>query len=133
MAGIGPSIKGIDHVVLRVRDLARAVTFYQDVLGLKEEMRIERIGLAMMRAGFSMIDLQDAAKAPPLPDGANMEHYCVQIEAYDPAELYAYLDAKGVKHGEVAMRFGADGQGPSVYIEDPDGNTVELKGPAIPG
>ncbi len=121
-------VKGIDHVVLRVADLPRAMKFYADVLGCFEERRVESAGLVMLRAGTTMIDLQDAAKAPP--NGApNMDHFCVRIDPFDEAAIFRHLDGLGITHGKVEMRYGADGRGPSIYVEDPDGNTVELKGP----
>ena len=129
------TVKGIDHVVLRVADLARALKFYADVLGCREERRVSDGRIVMLRAGNTMIDLQEAGKSPP--DGApdkgpgNMEHFCVRIEPWDEAAIAKHLDSLGVKHDKAEMRFGADGRGPSIYIEDPDGNAVELKGPPV--
>ena len=128
-------VKGIDHVVLRVADLPRAMKFYGDVLGCFEERRVESAGLVMLRAGGTMIDLQDATKTPPngLLHGSsgNMDHFCVRIDPFDEAAIFRHLDGLGVAHDKVEMRYGADGRGPSIYIEDPDGNTVELKGPPV--
>ena len=125
-------ILGIDHVVLRVADMERALRFYCEVLGCAEERRVERIGLVQLRAGRSMIDLIDAAGAGG--DGGdlghNMDHFALRIETFDEAALGAHLKAHGIEVGETVERYGAEGTGPSVYIRDPDGNTVELKGPA---
>jgi glyoxylase I family protein len=126
------AVKRLDHVVLRVGDMARAIKFYGDVLGLFEERRLPNDSLIMLRAGDSMIDLQVAGDAPlPAAEAGNMDHLCLRVDPWDEAKLLAHLKAHGVKHGPTVMRFGADGQGPSIYIEDPDGNQVELKGPPV--
>ena len=123
------SIRNIDHVVVRAADLDRALRFYCDVLGCKEERRVESIGLVQMRAGSAMIDLMDA-KDNPAPEGAgNMDHFALRLEIFDETAIRAHLSANGIEAGDVKSRYGAEGDGPSLYIEDPDGNTVELKGP----
>lgn len=127
------AVKNLDHVVLCVSDLDRALTFYTDVLGCREERRVERIGLVQLRAGAAMIDLQLARPGPEESEqtapGRNMDHFAVRIEPFDPPALRAHLQAHGIDAGEVVQRYGAEGDGPSVYITDPDGNTIELKGP----
>ena len=120
-------ILGIDHVVLRVADLERAITFYSGVLGAKEERRSEKFSLVQLRAGRSLIDLIEAPAGEA--KGANMDHFALRIEPFNEAAIRAHLEANGIAVGEVKTRYGADGNGPSLYIEDPDGNTVELKGP----
>ncbi len=122
------AIKGLDHVVLRVADLERAIGFYCEVLGCREERRVESIGLVQLRAGSSLIDLIPAESAPQA-GSANMDHFALRIEPFDEAALRRHLESHGVEAGEFATRYGAEGQGPSLYIKDPDGNTVELKGP----
>ena len=121
-------ILGIDHVVLRVADLERAIAFYEGVLGAKVERRAEKFGLVQLRAGRSLIDLIEAPEKDR--EGANMDHFALRIEPFDEAAIRAHLEAHGIEVGEVKTRYGAEGNGPSLYIEDPDGNTVELKGPA---
>ncbi len=122
------SIKNLDHVVVCVSDLGRALRFYTDVLGCKEERRVDPINLVQLRAGQSMIDLQ--LKTPRPDNGShNMDHFAIRIDPFDEAEPRADLDHHGVEAGKVDPRYGAGGQGPSIYIKDPDGNTVELKGP----
>ncbi len=121
-------IKGLDHVVLRVADLERAVRFYCEVLGCTEERRLDSIGLVQLRAGASLIDLVPAEGAPEVA-GGNMDHFCLRIEPFDEAAIRSHLAAHGVEAGAVASRYGAEGHGPSLYLQDPDGNTVELKGP----
>ncbi len=120
-------ILGIDHVVLRVADLERAIAFYEGVLGAKVERRSESFGLVQLRAGRSLIDLIKASETDR--EGANMDHFAIRIEPFDEAAIRAHLAAHGIAVGELKTRYGADGNGPSLYIEDPDGNTVELKGP----
>lgn len=121
-------LKGLDHVVLRVSDMERALEFYCRGLGCREERRVESIGLVQLRAGASLIDLVPA-DGPPGTGGRNMDHFALAIEPFDEATLRQHLEAHGVAAGEVARRYGAEGQGPSLYVRDPDGNTVELKGP----
>ena len=120
-------ILGIDHVVLRVADQERAIAFYEGVLGAKVERRSEKFGLVQLRAGRSLIDLIEAPEKDR--EGANMDHFALRIEPFDEAAIRAHLEAHGIEAGELKTRYGADGNGPSLYIEDPDGNTVELKGP----
>jgi catechol 2,3-dioxygenase-like lactoylglutathione lyase family enzyme len=120
-------VKGLDHVVLRVADMARAVAFYEEVLGLHVERRLESIGLVQLRAGAAMIDL--VPRTEDEDDGRNMDHYAVRIEEMDVPALTAHLKRHGIDPGEVRRRYGAEGYGSSIYITDPDGNTVELKGP----
>ena len=129
-------IRGIDHVVLRVRDLERSLHFYSEVLGCREERRVADLGLVQLRAGRSLIDLVDvdsplgrAGGAPPAGDAHNVDHVALQLEAFDEAALRAELARAGVETEPAATRYGAEGMGPSLYLRDPDGNTLELKGP----
>lgn len=130
-------IRGIDHVVLRVRDVERALRFYVEVLGCKPERTIEKLGLYQLRAGRALIDLVDVDSAlgrpggpAPGDGGRNMDHVALQLAHFDEPALRAHLERHGVEPGDVAERYGAEGNGPSMYIRDPDGNVVELKGPA---
>ena len=123
------SIKGLDHVVVCVADLDRAIAFYSQVLGCTVERRVDSIKLVQLRAGRSLIDLLQSD--PGQPGAArNMDHFAVQIDPFDEADLRRHLEHHGVAVGDVQTRYGAEGSGPSIYIQDPDGNTVELKGPA---
>lgn len=129
-------ITGLDHLVLRVRDLDRMVGFYCDVLGCRTERVQAEIGLTQIRAGRSLIDLVTidgklgrVGGAAPGKEGRNLDHFCVTIHGYDEAAIRAYLAAHGVEIGEAGSRYGAEGEGPSLYINDPEGNVVELKGP----
>jgi catechol 2,3-dioxygenase-like lactoylglutathione lyase family enzyme len=130
-------IVGIDHLVLRVVDPARMLAFYCDALGCTVARRQEQIGLIQLRAGSSLIDLVPVdgmlgrmGGAAPGRDGRNMDHFCLRIEPYDEAAIRAQLARHGLTAGKVERRFGAEGAGASLYVTDPEGNVVELKGPA---
>ena len=133
-------IRGLDHVVLRTANLEAMLAFYTDVLGCPEERRAASLGLVQLRAGAHLIDLVDVTAplglvggAAPGAEGRNMDHFCVQLADFDEAGIRAHLAAHGVDAGDVEERYGAEGSGSSLYIQDPDGNVVELKGPAKPG
>jgi catechol 2,3-dioxygenase-like lactoylglutathione lyase family enzyme len=129
------SIRGLDHVVIRAANLDRALGFYRDVLGCAEVRRIDSIGLVQLRCGISMLDLVDVdgpigkgGGAAAAEGGRNMDHFAVELVGFDEARIRAHLEAHGVEPGEVVERCGAKGNGPSMYIRDPDDNVVELKG-----
>jgi glyoxylase I family protein len=129
-------IADIDHVVLRVIDSDAMQRFYCDVLGCREERRQDEIGLVQLRAGRSLIDLVAVdgklgrhGGAAPGAQGHNMDHLCLRVEDYDEAAILAHLKSHGVRIGELGSRYGAQGEGPSIYLYDPQGNMVELKGP----
>ncbi len=126
----------IDHLFLRVRDLEAMLAFYLDVLGCTLERRRDDIGLVQLRAGRSLIDLVPvdgklgrAGGAAPGPEGRNLDHLCLRVEPFDGEAILAFLRGMGTSPGEIASRYGAEGEGPSIYVADPEGNTVELKGP----
>ena len=130
--------KGLDHVVLRVADLPRALRFYRDVIGCTVEREQGSIGLTQLRIGASLIDLVTLegrlgrlGGAGPGVEGRNMDHFAVAVTPFDEAEIRAHLAGHGVAVVEAGMRYGAEGEGPSIYILDPDGNRVELKGPPV--
>jgi glyoxylase I family protein len=130
-------IRDIDHIVLRVVDLHQMLQFYCGVLGCSIERQQEELGLTQLRAGRSLIDLvtvegklgREGGVAPGR-EGRNMDHFCLRIDPFDAEAVKAHLKLHGIKAGEVASRYGAEGEGPSIYVEDPEGNTVELKGPS---
>ena len=131
-------ILAIDHVVLRVKDLAGMEAFYCDVLGCTIERERADLGLTQLRAGSSLIDLVPVkgrlgrrGGVAPTIEGRNLDHVCLRIDPFEPKDLLEHLARFGVDAGEVTSRYGADGEGPSVYISDPEGNTVELKGPPV--
>ena len=133
-------IREIDHIVLRVLDLDRMLQFYCGVLGCTVERRQDDIGLVQLRAGRSLLDLVPVdgqsgrqGGAPPGAGGRNVDHFCLRVEPFDEAGIRHDLASAGMFAGPVEMRYGAEGAGPSMYLNDPEGNTVELKGPALPG
>jgi catechol 2,3-dioxygenase-like lactoylglutathione lyase family enzyme len=130
-------IRGLDHVVLRVSKLEASIDFYCRVLGCTEERRLDALGLVQLRAGAALIDLVPVdsplgARGGPAAgeEARNMDHFALALDAFDEQAIRTHLEASGVEAGDVAERYGADGTGPSMYISDPDGNVVELKGPA---
>jgi len=129
-------IAEIDHVVLRVIDIDAMQRFYCEVLGCSEERRQDEIGLVQLRAGSSLIDLVPVdgklgrhGGAAPGSQGHNMDHLCLRVEDYDEAAILAHLKTHGVRIGELGSRYGAQGEGPSIYLYDRQGNMIELKGP----
>ncbi|MGB3268634.1 MAG: VOC family protein [Rhodanobacter sp.] len=128
----------IDHVVLRVTDLVAMTRFYCDVLGCHEERRQDEIGLVQLRAGASLIDLvpvdgklgRQGGDAPGV-QGHNMDHFCLRVENWDEEAILEHLRAHDVRIGQIGSRYGAHGEGRSIYLSDPQGNLVELKGPAL--
>lgn len=136
MTNIPFTLKQIDHVVLRIRDLEKSLAFYRDVLGCPVDKVQDKIGLWQVRAGSSLIDLipLDGALgkmggAGPAKEGRNVDHFAIQITPFDEPAIRAHLAAHNVTITDAGQRYGAEGDGPSIYILDPDGNSVELKGP----
>ena len=130
-------IKTLDHIVLRVRDAGAMIRFYCDVLGCTLERETAReIGLVQLRAGASLIDIVSVDSqlglkggAAPGKEGRNLDHFCVSLENFDENGIREHLQKFGITGGAVESRYGAEGNGPSIYISDPEGNSVELKGP----
>lgn len=127
---------GLDHVVLRVKDIPRACAWYTAALGCRVERELPSLGLTQLRAGASLIDLVDVRGVAGKPGGAaagrkrrNMDHFCMQLAEFSEKKIVAHLKRNGIRPGSIARRYGALGHGPSMYLTDPDGNTVELKGP----
>jgi glyoxylase I family protein len=120
-------IRGIDHVVLRVRDIERMRKFYCDVLGAHHVAYRPEFGMSHLRVGAAMIDLIQV-QSPP--EGRNMDHLCLRVEPFDQDAIVSHLEKHKVEVGKIASRFGAEGNGTSIYLTDPEGNTVELKGPS---
>ncbi len=128
-------IAGIDHIVLRTTRLNAMLAFYCDILGCQVERETTpELGLTQLRAGNALIDLVDCdsqlgqmVKNPPDPDSLNLDHFCLQIQADSITEICQFLTEKKVAYSEPANRYGAQGFGLSVYLSDPDGNTIELK------
>lgn len=130
------SIVGLDHLVLRVRELDSMLAFYCGALGCTVERRQNQLGLVQLRAGSSLIDLVPIdgklgrmGGAAPGREARNLDHFCLRIEPFNEAQIRRQLAAHGVQAGPVKSRYGAEGAGPSIYLDDPEGNVVELKGP----
>jgi len=128
-------IRDIDHIVLRVCDLERMISFYCDVLGCKVEWRRPDLGLVHLRAGHAMIDLVPVdgelgkkGGAAPGKEGRNLDHVCLRVHPFDVDQIVAHLNAHHVRVGEMRPRFGAQGESVSIYAYDPEDNMVELKG-----
>ena len=128
---------GFDHIVLRIVDKEKMVAFYRDVLGCAVDWDRPELGLTHIRAGASLIDLVTvdgklgrAGGAAPGKEGRNLDHFALAVRPFDPQAIRTHLDAHGVAIVEQGDRYGAEGDGLSIYILDPEGNTVELKGPS---
>lgn len=126
----------IDHLVLRVVDLKTMLNFYCGALGCTIERRRDDIGLVQLRAGSALIDLVPvdgklgrAGGSPPGREGRNLDHFCLRVEPFDEKAMRLQLARHGYEAGPVEQRYGAEGEGPSIYATDPEGNVVELKGP----
>jgi len=130
------NIVGLDHLVLRVRNLDTMLGFYCGALGCTVERSQPEIGLVQLRAGAALIDLVPVdgklgrmGGAAPGKEARNLDHFCLRIEPFDEVQIRQQLAAHGINAGPVESRYGAEGEGPSIYLDDPEGNVVELKGP----
>jgi len=125
---------GIDHIVLRVADMARMIDFYERVLGCAVDHRQDKLGLVHLRAGASLIDLVDVAGplgqayGPVDPDRPNMDHLCLRVADFDADQARRDLQAHGIEIGETGLRYGSTGEATSLYLRDPEGNGLELRG-----
>jgi len=132
---------GLDHVVLRVADAARAREFYETVLGCTLERHQEDIGLWQLRAGSSLIDLVNIdgvagrrGGAAPGTEGRNVDHVAIAIRPFERDALRAHLARHRVAiEGGSDDNYGAEGPSPALYIRDPDGNMIELMGSGAAG
>jgi glyoxylase I family protein len=130
-------VLGIDHVVFRVRDLARMEAFYREALGCEVEKRQDHLGLVHIRVGRALVDLVSVdgsigrmGGAAPGQEGHNVAHLCLRVEPFDAEALQTRMKALGVPCSAPSSNYGAEGEGMSLYLTDPEGNTVELKGPS---
>jgi len=130
------AIQGFDHIVLRIRDNERMIAFYAGVLGCPVDWDRPELGLTHIRAGRQLIDLVTLdgplgrqGGAGPAEEGRNLDHFCLQVAPFDAPAILAHLARHGVEVADSGTRYGALGEGPSIYVRDPEGNTVELKGP----
>jgi catechol 2,3-dioxygenase-like lactoylglutathione lyase family enzyme len=129
-------LRRIDHIVLRVKDIDTMLRFYIDVLGCAMEKVQDKLGLYQVRAGSSLIDLVTIegklgrmGGAAPGAEARNLDHFALRVDPYDEEAIRAHLKTHGVEPGESGSRYGAEGEGPSIYLRDPEGNMIELKGP----
>ncbi|NOH49361.1 VOC family protein [Vibrio rotiferianus] len=127
-------VKALDHLVLRTDNLDAMLHFYRDILGCSIERELPDLGLTQLRAGMAIIDLvtvdSELGKLggkSPSQNGRNLDHFCLQIAPFEEKELLSYLHQNNVHVAEFTERYGAQGFGRSVYLEDPEGNVVELK------
>ena len=132
------AVQAIDHIVLRIRDKPRMVAFYTDVLGGAMDRDRPELGLTHLRFGAALIDLITldgplgrAGGEGPGVEGRNLDHICLQVAPFDESTIRAHLARYGVAVSESGLRYGAEGEGPSLYLQDPEGNTIELKGPCL--
>jgi glyoxylase I family protein len=128
-------IRGLDHLVIRARDLAALERFYVEVLGLSVERRADQIGMVQLRAGAQLVDLVAAdgmlgrqGGAAPGAEGRNLDHFCLNLDDFDLAAVEAHLKSHGIIPGDSGVRYGAGGFGVSIYLTDPEGNGLELRG-----
>jgi glyoxylase I family protein len=127
-------VLSIDHIVMRTLQPGPLVEFYRDVLNCQPERSLPPdIGLIQLRAGDALIDIVDveselgrAGGKAPQKSGNNLDHFCLRV-AGKGHDLLSELDRHGIENGGFEERYGGDGFGPSVYISDPDGNTLELR------
>ena len=129
------ALSGFDHIVLRIRDKDKMIGFYTQVLGCSVDWDRPELGLTHLRAGVNLIDLVTldgplgkAGGAGPGTEGRNLDHFCLTVRDFDDSRLRAHLATHGVAITEEGPRYGAHGEGLSLYVQDPEGNTVELKG-----
>jgi len=128
-------VAGIDHIVLRTTKLKDMLEFYCNVLGctVERETTIE-MGLTQLRAGSALIDLvtvdSDLGRmggGAPTESENNLDHFCLQLKPISEIEIEKHLSEHGINEGSFHDRYGAQGVGKSIYIKDPEGNTVELR------
>lgn len=132
----GPAVRvrGLDHIVLSVADVERSLRFYVEELGLRPE-RVEQWRLAEVFFPSVRIDdhtIIDLFAQPPAGDGnsppapgRNLDHFCLVVDSTD-LDALARSGRFEVVDGP-ARRWGARGDGTSLYVRDPDGNVVELR------
>ena len=127
-------VKALDHIVLRTSNLDAMLHFYRDILGCPVERELAELGLTQLRAGTALIDvvtvdseLGKLGGKPPLQNGRNIDHFCLQLAPFSESELRQYLLSHDIKTEDFSKRYGAQGFGRSLYINDPEGNVVELK------
>ncbi|MFI6446647.1 VOC family protein [Kitasatospora sp. NPDC050543] len=114
-----------DHLVLNVADVERSLAFYCGPLGLEpvrvEQWRAGEVSFPSVRVSpGTIIDLVRRERGE-----SNVDHICLVVEPLDWQEVvdsgvFTVVDGPG-------PRYGARGSAQSLYVLDPDGNTVELR------
>ncbi len=114
---------GLDHVVLRCGDVEASLRFYVDQLGLEPERVAEwrRGEVPFPSVRITATTIIDLFGEPG--DGTNVDHICLEIEPTDLDELAGSFPNS--RRGD--LLFGAQGYASSLYVRDPDGNTIELR------
>ena len=102
-------------------------------------MKVEResppeIGITQLRAGTALIDILTADSklcklggGPPTQTENNMDHFCLQLKTISEKEISEHLKSHGIDADEFSDCYGAQVSGRSIYIKDPEGNTIELR------
>ena len=125
----------LDHIVIRVKDIEGAIKFYTDILGLEplrvDEFRSGELPFPCARINSeTIIDLKPWPDEEPVIDGRrNLDHYCLVLEPTDMNQLSSHLREQGVtvNSEEPVQRSGARGMATSIYIEDWEGNQIEVR------
>jgi len=136
-------IQALDHIVLRANNACKLIEFYQTILNCPVERTLPELGLTQLRAGTALIDIVDvnlplgqkrgadpnlfANNISQANSGPNVDHFCLTIDPIPAKDLIDYLDQHQIPHSDFENRYGAQGYGDSIYLEDPEGNGVELK------
>jgi catechol 2,3-dioxygenase-like lactoylglutathione lyase family enzyme len=128
-------LEGIDHILLLVDGMKPAVQFYSGVLGCTVQDQLPQYGMLQLRAGSALIDLVDISvpeaswAKPPVAGGRNVDHLCLALAAHDEGALRRHLARHRVEIIEEGVHGGSRGESLSLYVRDPSGNVIELKGP----
>jgi catechol 2,3-dioxygenase-like lactoylglutathione lyase family enzyme len=131
------ALEGIDHVLLLTADMAATRRFYEGVLGCAFETAYPEYGMAMLRAGAALIAFVDVSTpegawaVPEAAGGRNMDHLCLALGRHDATALRRHLAGHAVEIIEESTHAGARGTSLSLYVRDPSGHVLELKGPPV--
>ena len=128
-------ISAIDHIVLRTSKIKAMLDFYCNVLNCTVERETTNdTGLTQLRAGNALIDLVTVdgdlgrmGGGAPTESENNVDHFCLRLRSISEIEIEKHLSEHGIVGGSFHDRYGAQGVGKSIYIKDPEGNTVELR------
>ena len=137
VSGVPFVVERLDHLVLRTENIEKLRDFYLSLGCIVVRDLTKTVGLLQLRLGTSMLDLVDvhgqmgeSGGSAPGSSGLNLDHFAVRVEPFDVDQILEFCDSLGIT-GKFATELvlGAEGYGKAVYIEDPDGNRIELKGP----